>query len=92
MRAFLIAGWVAVAIAGCTSSELPEPSSAGATLYRERCGGCHNLLAPSTLTAAMWEFQAQRMQGEMVRRGFAPLTAEEMKVLLAYLERHAAKP
>lgn len=92
MRPLLIAGWVAAAIAGCTSPDLPEPSSTGATLYRERCGGCHNLLSPSMLTAAMWEFQVQRMQGEMVRRGFAPLTTDEIKVLLAYLERHAAQP
>jgi len=74
---------------GCTQP-LPEPESAAARLYAERCQGCHGLFAPHSMTAAMWQFQVGRMQGEMVRRGVAPLNPDEMKTILDYLARHSA--
>lgn len=92
MRALVIAALALASAASCSPVELPEPESAAAALYRERCSGCHNLLAPRVLTPAMWRFQVERMQGEMVRRGFAPLTRSEMDILLDYLSRHSAQP
>lgn len=92
MRTVVIALLALAGAAGCSPVELPEPESPGAVLYRERCVGCHALFPPQRLTPAMWEFQVLRMQGEMARRGFAPLSADEIDVLLAYLKRHSANP
>ncbi len=61
-----------------------------ARLYAERCNECHRVFAPGSLTSAMWEFQVDRMQGEMVRRGFPPLRPDERKLVLDYLRRHSA--
>lgn len=79
----------AAALAGC-SRPLPEPESAGGRLYAERCSICHRAFHPGTLTAAMWDFQVTRKQGEFVRRGFPPLSREEKQLVLDYLHRHAA--
>jgi mono/diheme cytochrome c family protein len=77
-----------LALSAACSPDLPEPESAGARLYAERCNGCHRVFAPASLKFAMWEMQVERMQGEMVRRGVTPLTAEERQTILAYLRRH----
>jgi len=74
---------------GC-QTELPEPTSAGATLYRTRCQGCHRLFQPGVMTAAMWRVQVERMQRELERRGMAQLSADEVKRLLAYLDAHSS--
>jgi hypothetical protein len=74
---------------GC-QTELPEPTSPGAALYRTRCQGCHRLYQPSTMTAAMWRVQVERMQREFARRGMAELSADEMARLLAYLGAHGS--
>jgi len=78
----------AVLLAAC-DARLPEPETSGARLYAARCGGCHRLYAPGSLTTAMWQVTVARMQGEMARRGLAPLTADEEATLLAYLDRHS---
>lgn len=74
---------------GC-SPNIPEAETPAAALYVSRCGGCHRLYAPSSLTAAMWDMQVERMQGELVRRGIPPLTKDERQTILAYLHRHSA--
>lgn len=76
-------------LAAC-SVELPEPESPAARLYSERCNGCHRLLNPSSMTPEMWKIQVERMQGEMVRRGVAPLSPSEKELVLGYLMRHGA--
>jgi len=75
-------------LAGC-SPNVPEPDSPGARLYVKHCNGCHRVFAPGSLKYAMWEFQLERMQGEMVRRGVSPLTPDEKETVLAYLRRHS---
>lgn len=80
---------VALALAAITAlgcqTELPEPTSPGATLYRTRCQGCHRLYHPGTMTAAMWRVQVERMQGEFARRGMAQLSPGELELVLGYL-------
>ncbi len=78
---------VAVA-AGCNAS-LPDPQSPGAAVYRARCGSCHRLYAPGTMTAAMWRFEVARMRGEFAQRGLTWLTPAEEQALLDYLTAHA---
>jgi hypothetical protein len=72
------------------SPDLPDPETPAAQLYVNRCNGCHRVFAPRSLTAAMWDMQVERMQGEMVRRGLPPLTKAERGTVLAYLHRHSA--
>ena len=85
----VVALWVlAVGGIGCTHA-LPDPSSPGAKLYEARCGTCHPLHEPRSLTAAMWEVQVDRMRETMRRRGATPLSADEQTLLLSYLRAHA---
>jgi hypothetical protein len=77
------------AIASGCDAGLPEPESAAAQLYSQRCGGCHRLYAPGVLKFEMWKLTLQRMRGEMARRGATPLTADETALLLDYLRRHS---
>ena len=87
-RGLVALGTLALVVAGCDAS-LPDPESPGATLYANRCTGCHRLYAPGSLTAPMWEVTVQRMQGELVRRGVPPLSKDEQATLLAYLSAHS---
>jgi hypothetical protein len=87
-RALVALGTLALVTAGC-DARLPDPDAPGARLYADRCGGCHRLYAPASLTAAMWEVTVRRMQGELVRRGVPPLTRDEQATLLAYLAQHS---
>ncbi|MBP1686041.1 MAG: hypothetical protein H6Q33_2184 [Deltaproteobacteria bacterium] len=84
----LLPGIAVLALAGC-NAKLPEPDSPGARLYAERCGTCHRIYAPTSLTFEMWKVQVERKQGVMVRQGLPPLTPDERDVLLAYLKRHS---
>ena len=83
----------ALACAVCSTvacnAKLPEPDSPGAKLYASRCNGCHRVYAPSSLTFAMWKYQVERMQGDIVRHGLPPLSSEERDVVLDYLKRYA---
>jgi mono/diheme cytochrome c family protein len=81
---------VLVVLAAACATPLPDPQSAGAQVYGVRCSGCHQLYVPASLTAAMWEMQVERMQGEMLRRGVNPLTAQERHLVLSYLRAHAS--
>ena len=76
---------------GCNAS-LPEPESAAAQLYRQRCAQCHRLYGPSLLTAEMWTFIVNRMEQEMLRRGVPPLKVEEKQTILEYLQKHSNRP
>lgn len=76
------------AVGGCAHA-LPDAESPGAQLYAARCGTCHALHEPRSLTAAMWDVQVERMRETMRRRGARPLTTDEETVLLGYLHAHA---
>jgi hypothetical protein len=79
---------VLVSLAAC-NARLPEPDSAGAKLYAERCDTCHRIYAPGSLTFEMWKVQVERMQGDIVRQGLPPLTVQERDLVLDYLKRHS---
>jgi hypothetical protein len=74
-------------LSACT--RLPEPESAGAKLYVERCAVCHRAYNPGTMTIEMWKLVLDRMQGVMSRNGLRPLSPEETSVLLDYLRRNS---
>lgn len=88
----LLLGAVAWAgLAGCEAG-LPEPDSAGARLYRERCSGCHRLYHPGLLTPETWRFMLDRMDVEFARLRRPRLSNAEKADLLRYLSAHAQKP
>jgi hypothetical protein len=80
---------LAVALAvGCGPS-LPEPESAGARILAARCGACHRLYAPGTMTAAMWDMQLEKMHRLFTERGIPWLHPDEERTLVTYLHAHA---
>jgi Dihaem cytochrome c len=78
---------VALAV-GCGPS-IPEPDSPGAVVMRERCGGCHRVYAPQTMTLPMWTFQLARMRELYARQGIPWLTPSQEQALTAYLQKYA---
>jgi len=86
------------------AKKLPEPGSAGAVLTMQYCVQCHNLPNPAMHHAAKWptivERMVLRMEGkgnygklmfEMMAGVKAP-SPEEMRTLVAYLQRNGQKP
>jgi hypothetical protein len=82
---------MALALAGC-AKPLPEAGTPAAQLYASRCGSCHRLYHPGSLTAAMWQVQVHAMQAKMRDAGVAALTVDQQEEILDYLERNAEHP
>ena len=89
---------------GFEPRQLPQRESRGARLTLRYCVQCHNLPNPAMHHAAKWPVIVERMVTRMRGRGNigslmsemmagveAPAEAE-VRVLLAYLGRHAQKP
>jgi len=74
---------------GCNAS-LPEPESSAAQLYKQRCSACHRVYAPSLLTAEMWNVMVARMEQEMRRSGGPPLSTDDRRQILDYLQKHSS--
>ena len=74
-------------LASC--ARLPEPESAGAKLYVDRCTGCHRAYQPGAMKFEMWKLVVNRMQGVMSRNGMRPLTEDDTDLLLDYLQRNS---
>ncbi len=79
---------LAIFIAGC-EGPLPEKDSFPARLYAQRCDGCHRAYNPHRMTAAMWEIQIGVMEPKIREAGLPPLSDQERKIILDYLERNA---
>jgi len=80
-----------IAAAGCAPKPLPEQGSDAERLYATRCGGCHRPFLPSTMTAAMWSEQVEAMRLKMSQAGVVPLSEEEQRQIIDYLERNAGE-
>ncbi len=57
-----------------------SPIAAGATLWAQRCGQCHNLRAASEYSDAQWAVAMHHMRVRV------PLTGEEQRNILAFLQ------
>jgi len=80
------------AAAGCVHGPtLPDANSPAAQLYVARCGVCHGVYAPGTMTAAMWATQVDAMTQQMAEAGTPPLAPGERRQILDYLTRNAGK-
>lgn len=89
---------------GFSARMLPEPRSRGARLTVRYCVQCHNLANPAMHDARRWPSVVARMvprmqgkgnlgkvMGEMMAGVEAP-EAEEQRLIVAYLRKHAQKP
>jgi hypothetical protein len=74
--------------AGCGDA-LPDPQAPGARVLAARCGGCHRVYAPGTMTLEMWKVQLARMRALFSERGVPWLSPDEERALLDYLGAHA---
>ncbi len=81
---------LALVAAACGPS-LPEPESPGARVLATRCGGCHRVYAPGTMTAEMWAFQLARMRRLFAERGIPWLDPADEAALRDYLAAHAER-
>jgi diheme cytochrome c len=88
VRRVVLSLLVAGALASC-SVDLPEPDSPGARVLTARCGSCHRLYAPGTMTLAMWDLQLGRMRALYAQRGIPWLAPAEEQTLRAYLAKYA---
>jgi hypothetical protein len=84
---------LAGALAGCGGGDggIPDATSPGAQVLLTRCGVCHRIHSPGSMTFAMWEYQLQRMHGIFEQRGVPWLTPEQEQQLRAYLATHALR-
>lgn len=91
-------GVMLVLAVGCSSkqsdtaslSAYPDPQSAGAKMFKARCAECHVPPQPSSRKANEWPNIVDRMQHNLVMRSSAPLTDEEKREILGYLQKYAA--
>jgi hypothetical protein len=85
-------------------SELPDAHSPAARLTARYCVQCHALPAPSMHGAQRWERVVERMlprmrgegnQGRLMHemmQGLAAPDAEQVRIIIGYLARHAQQP
>ena len=74
--------------AGCGGS-LPDPESRGAQVLAGRCGGCHRVYGPGSMTFEMWKAQLVNMRVLFAKRGIPWLSSDDEHALLDYLQAHA---
>jgi hypothetical protein len=79
-----------VALFGC-EKPLPESGTPSEQLYVAHCGSCHRPFDPASMTAPMWQVQVAAMQAKIIQANQPPLTAEQQRAILDYLERNAGK-
>ena len=71
-------------------SAFPEHDTMGAILVVEKCSSCHGAPRPNIHTANTWPGVVYRMQMHMTTKGENPLTKDEIKLIVEYLQRYAA--
>ena len=88
MRRLVLSLAAGVVLSAC-NAPLPDPDSPGARVLAARCGGCHRLYAPGSMTIAMWDVQLGRMRALFAQRGIPWLSPSDEETLHAYLAEHA---
>jgi hypothetical protein len=69
--------------------DLPETGSTDEVLFSQRCHDCHVPPRPQDKPAAAWPAIVQRMQSHRITNGLTPLSAEELRRIMGYLQRNA---
>jgi hypothetical protein len=78
-------------LSGCAGgpTPIPDPDSAAAQLYIDKCSACHAVPHPKRNTVDDWHHLIPLMEQRMAERGKEPLTDEERETLMKYLDTHA---
>ena len=66
-----------------------ERSADSKSLFEGRCQMCHQLPEPSMLNPNQWKLILGTMQQRMQQAGVPPLTEEETKMVLEYIDTQA---
>ena len=69
-----------------------EREAEGASVLLQKCSSCHAAPKPALHTANVWPSVVYRMQMHMTTQGNLPLTKDETKLLIEYLQRYASNP
>lgn len=74
-----------------SAKALPDAASAGATLVSTYCAQCHAAPQPGLHTAKEWASVTQRMRAHMDGgwRGIKAPSEQEMKAIVAYMQKYA---
>ncbi len=77
-------------LSGCAGgpTPIPDADSAAARLYAGKCGVCHALPHPKRHSAGEWPALIALMERRMSERGLDPLTPEQRRQLLSYLQHN----
>ncbi len=59
--------------------------------FRMRCRACHELPAPDSKPAYLWDATLSRMKKNAADAGLLPWSATDENAIRAFLEEHAAK-
>lgn len=99
-KQYALLAMVLAALAGCSpktsgpvaavGAGYPDPESVGAIVFRQRCSDCHVPPPPASRKAHDWPQIVGRMQKHRIMNNFAPITNDEMRQILDYLQKHAA--
>lgn len=83
-------------LAGCGTAggrsggpAIPDRDSVAAQTYVSRCSICHALPYPGRLSYQGWLTIVPLMEQRMTERGMMPLTAEDRRLILTYLQENA---
>jgi len=68
---------------------IPEADTADAKVFASRCGSCHVAPHPKRLDFASWRHMLGVMESQMQHNNVKPLSEDEQKSILSYLERHS---
>ena len=72
------------------SAGYPDPDSPEATVFKSRCSECHVPPPPASRKARDWPQIVKRMQNHRIMNNFTPITDDEMRQVLDYLQKHSA--
>jgi len=68
---------------------IPDLESTGGKVFKEFCSACHGLPSPKTHKADEWPNVIERMQVHRVKNAYLPLTDDEKRELVGYLQKHS---
>jgi len=86
-------------ISGCESNndhpaqvldDIPNLDSVGGKVFKKFCSSCHGLPSPTVHKADEWPNVIERMQTHRVKNAYLPLSNDEKKELINYLQENAA--
>ncbi len=86
---FIVLALVSGGMLACASApRVPEPESAEAKMFINKCTVCHSWPHPSRHSAAEWDHYLNIMAGHMKNSGIS-FSQQERQMIQSYLHRNA---